>query len=90
MLVHMSKTKGAYRYNPISVNLSVEVAKTIVAMTFLLFNVSPPFSSHLSCTAHVPESCIPPHLAARSVSASPPGKHQHADQTQHYSTTACM
>lgn len=54
MLVHMSKTKGAYRYNPISVNLSVEVAKTIFAMAFLLFTVSLPFdNSHLLCTAHV-------------------------------------
>ena len=53
MLVHMSKTKGAYSYNPISVNLSVEAAKTIFAVAFLLFNVSPLIGSHLSCTAHV-------------------------------------
>ena len=84
MLVHMSKTKGAYRYNPISVNLSVEVAKTIFAMAFLFFNVSPLFGSHLSCTAHVQGSCLPHLRAARTVSAYPLGRHQHADQTQHY------
>ena len=78
MLVHMSKTKGVYRYNPISVNLSVEVAKTIFALAFLLFNVSLPSASHLSYTAHVRESCILLHLAERTVAASLPGKHQHA------------
>ena len=53
VLVHMSKTKGAYSYNPISVNLSVEAAKTVFAMAFLLFHVSALFRSHLSRTAHV-------------------------------------
>ena len=69
VLVHMSKTNGAYRYNPISVNLSVEVAKTIFAVAFLLVNVSSSFVSRLTCTAHVQERGIPLHLAARTVTA---------------------
>ena len=89
VLVHMSKTKGAYRYNPISVNLSVEVARTIFAMAFLLFTVSLPFeNSLLLCTAHVQASCSPLHPAERTVSACPPGKHQHADKAQHYFSIA--